>query len=249
MAKYFSGDSSAKRGMAMRALAPLGLFAAGYLAVRGRKPVRYAGSLFDRAARRLLFQSLPETQATQERTATSLIAELTHKLYLRLISHNLPSVAAGAAFFVVLAIFPGLAAMVSLYGLIGNPADIGTFIDALGEIVPHDVIQLIHTQFIQIMTRPTTNLSTFLLSLVIALWSANSGMKAVIEALNIVYDRIEKRSIIKINILAGWMTLAFIVFMAVAVNIMILPQLSTWLRQIMGAQLVAMRWRILLLAA
>ncbi len=85
--------------MAMRVLAPLGLFAAGYLAGRvWRKPVRYAGSLFDRAARRLLFQSLPETQATQERTATSLIAELTHKLYLRLISHNLPSVAAGAAF-------------------------------------------------------------------------------------------------------------------------------------------------------
>ena len=249
MAERAGGDSSAKRSVAARILAPLGLFAAGYLAGRyWRKPARYAGSLVDRALRRLVFQSVPETEATQELSATSLIAELTHKLYLRLLSHNLPSVAASAAFFVVLAIFPGMAALVSLYGLVGNPADIGTFIDNLGEVVPHDVIQLIHNQFIQIMSRPTTNLSTFLLSLVIALWSANSGMKAVIEALNVVYDRVEQRSIIRINILAALMTLAFIGFMAVSVNILILPELSPWLRGLMGEQLVALRWLILLIA-
>jgi membrane protein len=244
-----SGDTGAKRGTIARLLAPLGLFAAGYLAGRyALKPARYAGSLLDRTLRRLVFQSIPETPATQERSAASLIAELSHKLYLRLITHNLPSVAAAAAFFVVLAIFPGLAALVSLYGLIGDPTSIGAFIDSLAEVVPADVIRLIHDHFTQLMTRPTTNLSTFILSLLIALWSANSGMKAVIEALNVVYDRLEERSIIKINILAAWMTLGFLAFMAIAANIMILPELSPWLRGMLGDRLLVLRWLVLLLA-
>lgn len=248
MADSGSQDKDPKRGAIARVLAPLGLFAAGYLAGRyALKPARRAGSFIDRTLRRLVFQSIPETAATQERSAASLIAELSHKLYLRLITHNLPSVAAAAAFFVVLAIFPGLAALVSLYGLVGNPASIGTFIDRLGEVVPPDVIRLVHDHFIALMSRPRTNLSTFILSLVIALWSANSGMKAVIEALNIVYDRREERSIIRINILAAWMTLGFLAFMAVAANIMILPDLSPWLREAIGEHLVALRWVVLLL--
>lgn len=249
MAEEAGGAGDAKRGLAVRVLTPLGLFAAGYLAGRyWRKPARYAGSLFDRAVRRLVFQAIPETDATQERSAASLVAELSHKLYLRLVTHNLPSVAASAAFFVVLAIFPGLAALVSLYGLVGNPADIGTFIDSFGQIVPTDVIVLVHNHINELMMRPQTNLSTFLLSLVIALWSANSGMKALIEALNIVYDRPEARSILKINLLAGVMTLAFLGFSAVAVNIMILPEILPWLRELIGERLIALRWIVLLVA-
>jgi membrane protein len=249
VAEESGGGSGAKRGGVARVLAPLGLFAAGYLAGRYYlKPPRYAGSFVDRLVRRVVFQSIPETPATQERSAASLIGELTYKLYMRLVTHNLPSVAAAAAFFVVLAIFPGLAALVSLYGLVGNPSDIGYFIDTLGQVVPSDVIQLVHSHFVQLMNRPTTNFSTFLLSLLIALWSANSGMKAIIEALNIVYDRREERSLLQLNILAGWMTLAFLGFVALAVNIMILPELSTWLGALVGDRLVALRWIILLVS-
>ncbi len=249
MAEESGGGSGAKRGGVARVLAPLGLFAAGYLAGRfWLKPTRYAGSFVDRVVRRVVFQSIPETPATAERSAASLIGELTYKLYMRLVTHNLPSVAAAAAFFVVLAIFPGLAALVSLYGLIGNPSDIGYFIDTLGEVAPSDVTRLIHDHFVALMNRPRTNLSTFLLSLAIALWSATSGMKAIIEALNIVYDRPEKRSLLKINVLAGLMTLGFIGFLAIAVNIMILPELSIWLRELLGERLVAARWIILLLS-
>jgi membrane protein len=244
-----SGTTSTKRGVATRVLTPLGLFVAGYLAGRmWTKPHRFAGSLVDRALRRILFQGIPENEATQERSAASLISELSHKLYLRLMLHNLPSIAAGAAFFVVLAIFPGLAALVSLYGLVGNPAHITTFVDSLNQIVPNEVVQLIHTHVQELLDRPQTNLSTFLIGLAIALWSANSGMKALIEALNIVYDRYEERSIVKVNVLAAVMTLAFIAFMAVAVNIMILPEMSTWVRSTVGERALAYRWLVLLVA-
>ena len=249
MADAESGKTSTKRGTTARLLAPLGLFAAGYLAGRiWTRPRRYAGSFIDRTLRRLLFQGVPENEATQQRSAASLIRELSHKLYLRLLLHNLPSIAASAAFFVVLAIFPGLAALVSLYSLIGNPANIATFIDNLNQIVPNEVVQLIHNHVQQILSRPQTNLSTFLIGLVVALWSATSGMKALIEALNVVYDRVEQRSIVQVNLLAGVLTLGFMAFTAIAVNIMILPELSTWLRSLMGERLLAYRWLVLLLS-
>jgi hypothetical protein len=100
VAEESGGGSGAKRGGVARVLAPLGLFAAGYLAGRfWLKPTRYAGSFVDRVVRRVVFQSIPETPATVERSAASLIGELTYKLYMRLVTHNLPSVAAAAAFF------------------------------------------------------------------------------------------------------------------------------------------------------
>jgi membrane protein len=244
-----SGNAGAKHGLAARVLAPLGLFAAGYLAGRlWLKPYRYAGSLLDRTLRRLLFQGIPENEATQQRSAASLIAEFTQKLYRRLLLHNLPNIAASAAFFVVLAIFPGLAALVSLYGLAGNPSNITAFVDSLGQIVPSEVIQLIHGHVQDLLSRPRTNLSTFLLGLIIALWSATSGMKALVDAANVVYDCSEQRSYFRYNVLAVVMTLAFLVFMAVAVNIMLLPELWPWLKVVAGEQLLAYRWLLLLIA-
>jgi membrane protein len=250
VAEAESGNkTSTKRGLATRVLTPLGLFVAGYVVGHlWTKPRRYAGSLLDRALRRIVFQSIPEDEATQERSAASLVGELSHKLYLRLLLHNLPSIAASAAFFVVLAIFPGLAALVSLYGLVGNPAHITTFVDSLNQIVPNEVVQLIHTHVQELLGRPQTNLSTFLIGLAIALWSATSGMKALIEALNVVYDRVEERSILKLNGLAVVMTLGFLVFMAVAVNIMILPEISPWIRGLAGERALSYRWLALLIA-
>jgi len=235
-------------GLAARVLTPLGLFAAGYLAGKvWVKPQRYAGSLVDRTLRRILFQAKPETEATQERSAASLAAELFHKLYTRLMVHNILSIGASAAFFVVLAIFPGLAALVSLYGLVGDPGDIGYFINSLRDIVPGDIIKLLQDFFQQLLTRPQTNLSTFIVSLLIALWSATSGMKAVIEALNVVYDRTEERSFLKFNVVAAIMTMTFLIFIAISVNIMLLPEISSWLRFVLGDGLLSLRWLVLLI--
>jgi membrane protein len=244
-----SGNAGAKRGLAASVLAPLGLFAAGYLAGRlWLKPYRYAGSLFDRTLRRLLFQGIPETEATQQRSAASLIAEFSRKLWRRLALHDLPSIAASAAFFVVLAIFPGLAALVSLYGLVGDPANITAFIDSLAQIVPSEVIQLIHGHVQELLSRPQTNLSTFLVGFFIAFWSAISGMKALIDAANVVYDCREERSFLKYNMLSLLMTLAFMLFMVVAMNIMLLPELSPWLKVTIGERLLAYRWLLLMVA-
>jgi len=243
-----SGERTA-RGVTTRVLTTLGLFAAGFLAANVlQKPRDRVRSFFDRILRRLVFQAKTESLRTQSRTALSLVHELSASLYRRIVfEHNITSVAASAAFFVVLALFPGLAALVSLYGFLGDPADIRTFIATMPEIVPKDVVQLVQDFLSQLISRPGKNLGTFVVSLSIALWSANSGMKALIEALNVVYERKEHRSFFRLNALSAVMTLAFLVFMIVAVNIMILP-ISDWLRTTFGEAVLSLRWIVVLFA-
>ena len=237
------------RGITTRVLTTLGLFAAGFLAVNVlQKPRAQVRSFFDRILRRLVFQAKQEGFRTRSRTALSLIGELSSSLYKRIVfQHNISSVAAGAAFFVVLALFPGLAALVSLYGFLGDPADIRTFIGTMPDIVPKDVVQLVQDFLSQLISAPGKNLGTFIVSLSIALWSANSGMKALIEALNVVYERKEHRPFLQLNALSAVMTFAFLVFMIVAVNIMILP-IADWLRPSFGHAIVSFRWLAVLIA-
>jgi membrane protein len=239
----------AGRAVTTRVLTTVGLFIAGFLAANVlQKPRAQVRGFFDRVLRRLVFQAKPETVRTQSRTALSLIHELSVSLYQRIVvQHNVTSVAAGAAFFVVLALFPGLAALVSFYGFLGDPADIRTFIATMPHIVPGDIVQLVQDFLSQLISRPGKNLGTFIVSLSIALWSANSGMKALIEALNVVYERKERRSFLRLNALSSVMTLTFIVFMIVAINFMVLP-VADWLQPSVGQTLLNLRWIIALLA-
>lgn len=226
----------------------MGLFAAGFLAANVlQKPRARMRGFFDKTLRRLVFQSKKETPLTEERTAASLIGELSRSLYTRVTSHNIVSVAASSAFFLVLAIFPGLAALVALYGFLGNPSDITTFLGVMPDIVPDAVVRLLQDFLQQLISRPNANLGTFLITFPIALWSANSGMKSLIEALNVVYERVETRSFLRINILSMAMTVAFMAFMIIAVNFMLLP-ISDWLRNALGDQLLSLRWLLLLFA-
>lgn len=249
MAENSPSSERTTRGITTRVLTTLGLFAAGFLAANVlKKPRARVRNFFDGILRRLVFQAKRETIRTQSRTALSLIHELSLSLYRRIVfQHNITSVAASAAFFVVLALFPGLAALVALYGFLGDPADIHTFIATMPHIIPQDVVQLVQDFLSQLISRPGKNLGTFIVSFVVALWSANSGMKALIEALNVVYDRKERRSFLRLNALSSVMTLAFIVFMIVAVNLMILP-IADWLRVSFGDAFLSFRWIAALLA-
>ena len=62
---------------------------------------------------------------------------------------------------------------------------------------------------------------TFVSGLAIALWSANAGMKALFDALNLVYDETEKRSFIKLNAVSLAFTAAAIGFMLLALAAMV----------------------------
>ncbi|MBV8770470.1 MAG: YihY/virulence factor BrkB family protein, partial [Hyphomicrobiales bacterium] len=127
--------------------------------------------------------------------------------------------------YVLLAIFPGIAALVALYGLFADPSTISRHLSDLSGVLPDGATQVIGDQLGRLTAQPNSTLGfAFLIGLGVSLWSSNAGLKALMDALNIVYGEKEKRSFIKLNAVSLVFTLGAIVFMLVALGaIAILP--------------------------
>ena len=116
---------------------------------------------------------------------------------------RLLAIAAGVVFFGLLAVFPAVTALVSSYGLFADPSTIGANLQTLAVMLPEGSFQIVQDQIARVLEKGSSALGwTFLFGLVLALWSANAGVKAVIDALNVVYDEREKRSFIGLNLLS-----------------------------------------------
>ncbi|EIM30788.1 YihY/virulence factor BrkB family protein [Microvirga lotononidis] len=162
------------------------------------------------------------------------------------------SVAAGVTYYALLAIFPALAALVSIYGLFADPATIQDHLNALSGVLPGGATEVIGDQVKRIASKGGGTLGfSFVIGLAIALWSANAGMKAIFDALNIAYDEEEKRSFIRLNLQSLAFTLAAIGFILLALgSIVVLPIVLDFVGLGSGMEwlLSLARWPILLAA-
>jgi len=158
-------------------------------------------------------------------------------------------VAGSVAFYAFLAIFPALAALVSLYGLVADPADVGHQVDAMGGIVPPEARAALQGELAHLASQSSRSLSiSVVLSLVLALWSANKGTKALLSALNIAFDQEESRGFIKLNALSLLLTVGTLVLAVLAIaGVIALPALLGHLGlSAIGAFLVRwLRWPVL----
>ena len=139
--------------------------------------------------------------------------------------------AAGVTYYALLAIFPGIAALVSIYGLFADPNAIVGHLDAIAGFAPGGAVDVIRDQLTRLTGQGSTTLGIgFLVSLVISLWSANSGIKALFDALNVVYEAKEERSFIKLNAVTLSFTIATIGFLLVALPCLVaLPIILNYL--------------------
>ncbi len=129
------------------------------------------------------------------------------------------AVAGGVTFYGLLSLFPAVTVLVSLYGLIADPASIADHLRALGSVLPQGALQIIGDQVTRIVTADQSKLSIAALAgLVVAVWSANSAMKAMMDALNIAYDADEQRSFVKLNLVSLGFTMAAIVGLIVMMS-------------------------------
>ncbi len=172
------------------------------------------------------------------------------RVYNRIQNDRLLAVAGGVVFYMLLALFPALAALVSLYGLFTDPAAIATQLSLLEDVIPPGAIDIIGEQVTQLAQTSSPALSIgFLFGLGLALWSANAGMKAIIDALNVVYDEREKRSFVKLTLVAFAFTIGALVFVIFALGaIVVLPLVLAWVGLETGAgQIISWaRWPALL---
>ena len=133
--------------------------------------------------------------------------------------------AGSVAFFTLLAIFPAIAVVVSLYGIVADARTIGDHLALLVGILPEGIIALIRDQIALIVSKPTKALSiAFAIGLGTALWSANSGMGALFDSLNVVYGEREKRSLIRFYATTFLFTIGAILFVVLAITaVVVLP--------------------------
>ena len=125
---------------------------------------------------------------------------------------NVTLIAAGVAFYSMLAIFPALIAVVTIYGLVAEPTDVQRQVASFAESMPPGAGDLLTAQLDQIVRTSQRSLSIALaISLAAALWSASAGTQSLIKGLNIIYDEQESRGFVKLRGLALVLTIGAMV--------------------------------------
>ncbi|HEX4741201.1 MAG TPA: YihY/virulence factor BrkB family protein [Caulobacteraceae bacterium] len=128
------------------------------------------------------------------------------------------AVAAGAAFYALLALFPALAAFVSLYGLMANVDEARKQLLSLSNVLPGGAISVLSQQLTRLGSSGHASLGlAFVGGLLISIISSNAGMKALIGGLNVAYEEREKRNFLKLNAVSLAFTLGSIVFSVIAI--------------------------------
>lgn len=129
------------------------------------------------------------------------------------------AVAAGVTFYGLLAIFPAITAFVSLYGLVADPGTVAEQLSAAEGMLPGGAIEVVRDQVTRISTGNETKLGfAFVIGLGLSAWSANAGVKAVFDALNVAYGEDEKRSFLRLNLTSLTFTLGILVFAVLAIG-------------------------------
>lgn len=162
---------------------------------------------------------------------------------------NLTVVAAGVAFYGFLAVVPALAALIAVYGLVLDPAQVSQQVEALARVLPGEVIPLLREQMTRITTDGKTAGIGALVGFAIALYSSANATKALISGLNITYDETEKRSFMKLTGISFLLTIGAIVGAVFAVGVLaVLPTVFERMAITSGAEtlLTLARWPVLI---
>ena len=126
---------------------------------------------------------------------------------------NVSLMAAGVAFYGLLSLAPAFTALVALYGLVFDPSQVQAQVQAMEGLVPEEARKLIADQLTTIVHGSSSTLGVgFIISLALAIWSANSGTSALITALNVAYGEREKRTILRYYAGTLFVTAAAVLF-------------------------------------
>ncbi len=171
------------------------------------------------------------------------------RVWANIARHRVLAIAAGITFYGLLAIFPGIAAALALYGFFADPHSAQGLFDQLSGILPGGGQDVLRDQITRITAQPAARLGfAFILGLLISLWTASSGVRALIDALNIVYGEEEKRSLVKLYASSIVATIAAIIFfLLVSLALIVLPVIFDylWLGGFSKFLLNILRWPLL----
>jgi membrane protein len=167
------------------------------------------------------------------------------RTFHEIISDRVSLVAAGCAFYAMLALFPAISMLISVYGLVFNPATVEPQLQVLRTLLPAAGFTLIADRVHVLVTQPPATLGFGLIvSTLITLWSSATGTKSMLSALNLAYEEEESRSFLKFQatgfaftigaILSAVIGIAFLVFLPAGLTFLGVPGNQKWLIQLVS---------------
>jgi membrane protein len=171
------------------------------------------------------------------------------RIYLHITNDRILLIAAGVTFYLILAIFPAISALVLIYGLFFDPETMAGHVNLVAGVAPGGAIDILREQLTRLGQQSGAALGvSFFVSLAIALWSATSGVKTIFDGLNVAYEEEEKRSFVKLTGLALVFTIGLIGFVLLLLAGMVaLPVALNYfpLRGMTDILLKIVRWPLL----
>lgn len=151
--------------------------------------------------------------------------DIVRRVWADVSEQNLFLIAGGVTYAILLAMFPGLAALVSIYGLVFDVGQIERQVAAVSGILPAQTQQLLSQELHGLVQSSSIALGfTAVASLLLALWSASRGMSGLITAINIAYETKERRGFVKFNLIALGLTLGLLIGGIIAIALVaVLP--------------------------
>jgi membrane protein len=179
--------------------------------------------------------------------------EIAKRVYKALGDDRLLAVAAGIVFYGLLAFFPAITALVSFYGLLADPNSIRDHLSLASGILPAGGFDILREQVDRILSKGGRQLSfAFLFGTAFAIWSANAGMKAMMDALNVIYNVPETRGFIRLNAQSLALTIGAITLLLLAIGaVVVFPLVLAFLglssqdSSFINSFLPLLRWPIL----
>lgn len=135
---------------------------------------------------------------------------------------HLGLIAAGVAFFGMFGIFPGLAAIIAIFGLIADPVVIAEQLTLMEDIIPSDAYNLIASQVFRLVAAPTEALGwATAVSIALAIWSSRAGVAALIGGLNAIAGQRVRNGLWQM-VVALLLTFALVTLALVALTVVVI---------------------------
>jgi membrane protein len=170
-------------------------------------------------------------------------------LWKAISADNISLLAAGVAFYALLAIFPALAFMVAMFGILADPAEVQHQLLALKDVLPSEAWNAVNTQLLALTSQNRASLSlASLFSLGLAFINARLGAYSMMGALNVVYKCEERRSFARTNVIAILLTIsAFVIFAFNVYAVVAVPQVikSLGFSELSNSVVHNIRWPVL----
>lgn len=172
--------------------------------------------------------------------------DLGKRLWRESLQDELLGRAAQLSYYILLALFPALIFLTALMGFFSVGEFMSQLMGYAKNVLPEDALSMVERFLTQVAQGAGTNILS--LGVLAALWWSSSGVVAIMEGLNVVYDvKEDSRSFWKVRLLAILLTVALAGFVMLSLTLILYgPSIGAWIADLVGlGPLFVFAWNVL----